>query len=140
MSESRATRFKLDLPGFELEIAGEQRFVEDLYRQISQELIPLVLPAQRDENGLEDTAVIRAPHLGYTWVYGVTDFYSKVYAVSDAELASGLLGAYLKPSRLRRIYVARDHNDLFTQLAGEQKTLWAEFTPAGRERFQRDGG
>jgi hypothetical protein len=136
MSDDRLTRFKLDLPGFELEITGEQRCVEDLYRQISQDLIPLVQPRAPGPDGLEDTAVIRA-HTGYTWVYGVTDYYSKVYAVADAELAAGLLGSHIQPSRLRRIYVARDDDDLFTKLAGEQKTLWAEFTPAGRARFQR---
>ena len=138
MSDHKSpTRFSLDLPGFELEITGDRAFVEELYHRVSQDVLPLVFHDHTDEQA----TVVKAsptgePAAGYTWVYGVTQYYNKVYAVSDEELRTGVLGPFVVPSRLRRIYVDRDDSDLFTSLAGSQKTLWAEFTPEGRDRFQ----
>jgi hypothetical protein len=129
------TRFTLDLPGFQLDISGDRAFVEELYHRVSLDILPLIFPNHPAPRSPARAQAARRAK-GYTWVYGVTQYYSKVYAVSDDELRAGLLGPYLDPGQVRRIYVARDDHDLFTSLAGGQKTLWAEFTAEGRSRFQ----
>jgi hypothetical protein len=127
------TRFQIQLPGFELSIAGERADVERLYHLVSQDIVPLLSPGRQP---LTPAKAPRQPPT-YTWVYSCTDFYSKVYAVDDEQLRAGLLGRFVDPKRLRRIYVARDDSDLFTRLAGTQTTLWAEFTESGRRHFQQ---
>jgi hypothetical protein len=132
------TRFNLELPGLRINISGEKAFVEELYYALSHDLLPLFLAGQGatptptpqptpNETSDKDT---------YSWVYRCSEFFNKVYAVNDQQLRAGILGSCVDPRRIRRVYVARDDRDLFTSLAGTHKSLWAEFTQEGVDRFQ----
>jgi hypothetical protein len=39
---SEHTRFRLNLPNFSIELAGERSFVEELYRKVYRDLLPLI--------------------------------------------------------------------------------------------------
>ena len=129
------TRFNLDLPGFSLTISGDKVFVEDVYRRVSQDILPVVFPAPGSPMVRPTGSQPKKSTPTFTWVYGVTQYYNKVYAVDDNELRRSILGPFILPTQIKRIYVDRDDSDLFTSLTGSQKTLWAEFTPEGKEKF-----
>ncbi len=75
----------------------------------------------------------------YTWLYVCTDFYNKVYAVENDALRQGLLGRYVDPTAVSRVQLDRD-DALGERIGGKPKTLWSEFTEAGRLQFQRQTG
>lgn len=39
---SEHTRFRLNLPGFSIELAGERTFVEELYKKVYRDLLPII--------------------------------------------------------------------------------------------------
>lgn len=129
MGVDTRTQFRLDLPGLEIEISGDKRFVEDLFGRISHDLLP-VLTGQPDQE-LPGTE----PSQSYTWIYGCTEYFNKVYAVRDTQINASILGGCIRTAKLRRIYLDQEEGPLFPALAQGQQTLWAEFTEEGREHL-----
>lgn len=137
MSEERnRTRFRIELPGLEVSISGDRAFVEDLFKEISADLLPALTGQVGSHAGLTPLDLPTVGETSYTWVYGCSPLYSKVYAVRDAHIRAGLLGGAVDPAQLRRIYIDGVESELFAAIAGGQQTLWAEFTDEGKERFQ----
>ena len=134
--EQNRIRFRLDLPGLEVKISGERGFVEDLFQEISADLVPALTGQGLAYAGMTPLDLPTVGSASYTWVYGCSPLYSKVYAVRDSHIRGGLLGGVINPALLRRIYIGGVKGELFTAIAGGQQTLWAEFTDEGKERFQ----
>ncbi|MBN1944229.1 MAG: hypothetical protein JW797_01080 [Bradymonadales bacterium] len=131
------TRFHLELPDFELSLSGDRASVEELYRLISHDLLPVLLSGGSDPIAPGATQNMEGmAGSGFTWVYGCTTYYNKVYAVDDAQLRNSLLGPCLQLGRIRRIYLDSEESELCSTLCGGAVTLWAEFTDEGRERFR----
>ena len=137
MSEDQnRTSFRIELPGLEVSISGDRAFVEDIFQEISADLLPALTGQGRVHAGLTPLDLPVVDESSYTWVYGCSPLYSKVYAVRDTHIRAGLLGGAIDSAQLRRIYVDGVESELFAAIAGGQQTLWAEFTDEGKERFQ----
>jgi len=129
MGQDTRTQFRLDLPGLEIDISGDKRFVEDLFGRISHDLLPILTgQGNQPAPGMESSE-------SYTWVYGCTEYFNKVYAVRDAQIEASILGRCVAPGKIGRIYLDREEGPLFPALAQGQQTLWAEFTEEGREHL-----
>ncbi len=140
----RITRFRLELPGLTMELAGEKKVVESLYQSISADLLPVLFPSRSP--GAPAVKAAPAPpqaaghRADYTWLYVCTTYYNKVYAVENTELASGALGECLDIGRLSRVYLDDVPEGMVTTLAPHPRTLWSEFTEEGRRRFRTKQG
>ncbi|MEL6179521.1 MAG: hypothetical protein AAFS10_11230 [Myxococcota bacterium] len=139
------TLFRLNLPGFTIELKGERTYVEDLYRSICRDLEPMMTAAARGKP-------IRLPELPepvaespesrseptrrrsrYIWVYLCTSLFNKVYVVENPTIEYTAIGRFIDVDRIRRIYLDRvTDGGIFHSFTHNNKTLWAEFTHEGR--------
>ena len=154
MSDKEHTRFRLNLPHFSIELSGDREFVEELYRKVYRDLLPLIeagansgatipvtqsAPAQTSASTIPagPEASSKLPRNDYTWIYNCTPHYNKVYVVENQLIWHTYYGRILDPRRLRRIYVDRERKSkLFHELAAGNRTLWAEITPEGRRMIE----
>ena len=142
------TRFRLNLPNILIELTGERDFVEELYRQVSRDLLPLYesqppkpLPSAPElpAKAAHKADVSKAPHKRFTWIYACTDLFHKVYVVENPTIDRSIIGRWIDARNIRRLYLNREDEKLIDSLAGSNKTLWAEFTEAGREFLRKSG-
>lgn len=136
------TQFKLDLPGMSLKISGDRAFVESLFREVSRDLLRVLQPpVETIHSGPTpvDLPVVDGDPRGvdFTWVYGCTPLFNKVYAVDDVDIRLSPLGTSLDPTRLRRIFIDSGAEAIFATLAAGRQTLWAEYTEEGRQTISR---
>ena len=139
MSEQEYTRFRLNLSHFSVELAGEKTFVEELYRKVYRDLLPLMANPQPSQEQIDPSPQEPKsfPRLDYTWIYSCSHHYNKVYVIENSVIAKSIFGHTLDPQRLRRVYVDREHQGrLFKELAAGNRTLWAEITPEGRRMIE----
>ncbi|OIP41857.1 MAG: hypothetical protein AUK47_05750 [Deltaproteobacteria bacterium CG2_30_63_29] len=138
MEEKEYTKFRLNLQQFSVELAGEKTFVEELYRKVYRDLLPLLstpepTPKEIDPAPAEPASYAR---LDYTWVYKCTPHYNKVYVIENGVVTHSVFGRYVDPRRLRRIYLDHTKPPLFSELSSGNRTLWAEITPEGRRMIE----
>ena len=136
------TRFRLNLPGFTVELEGQRTFVEDLYRTISRDLEPMLkaassgqpitLPELSPESEGTVSTNRRSSHI---WVYFCTTLFNKVYVMENNTVEATLLGRFIDVDRIRRIYIddIPKNSSVFSNNFHNNRTLWAEFTDEGRE-------
>ncbi|MDX9719950.1 MAG: hypothetical protein RBU37_04320 [Myxococcota bacterium] len=138
MDDSNYTRFRLNLAQFSVELAGEKNFVEELYRKVYRDLLPLINTPKPGPEAITPQPVDNKANPGqdYTWIYSCTPHYNKVYVVENSVLVHSIFGRHLDPRRLRRIYLDRANSPLFRDLASGNRTLWAEITPEGRRMIE----
>lgn len=144
------TRFRLNLPGFTIELEGERTFVEDLYRSICRDIEPMMTAAARGkpirlpelpEPGNEARSGHIARRSRYIWVYLCTALFNKVYVVENSAIEHIALGRFIDVDRIRRVYLDRvDDGELFKAFTHDNKTLWAEFTHEGRALLRETVG
>lgn len=157
MSKPEYTRFRLNLPQFSIEISGEKTFVEELYRKVQADLLPLLenpgkaaqIHAQSSSPSVASMAQSggrggppaidesNVPRMDYTWIYSCTTHYNKVYVVENRVINHSIFGRYIDARRVRRIYIDRDKTRLFKELSSGTNTLWAEITPEGRKMIEQ---
>ena len=138
MDEKEYTRFRLNLPEFSVELAGEKEFVEELYRKVYRDLLPL-LSSSAPTQAVIDPAPVEPeshPRHDYTWIYSCTPHYNKVYVAENSVLTHSVVGHYLDPRRIRRVYLDRKRSQLFSEFSEGNRTLWAEITPEGRRMIE----
>lgn len=137
----KTTRFRLNLPGFTVELQGQRTFVEDLYRKISRDLAPMLAAAAEGrpiKTPMANAATAAQPQNmptrrnGYTWMYFCSHLFNKVYVVENAAVEATPLGRFIDLDRVRRIYVDAERGTVFDSLTDDNRTLWAEFTEEGR--------
>ncbi len=140
MSDGNYTRFRLNLQFFTIELAGEKTFVEELYRKVYRDLLPLLNTPKPTEAAI-DPKPEESPskaRLEYTWIYSCTPHYNKVYVVENAIMTHSIFGRVLNPKSIRRIYIERNPESahLFREVSAGNRTLWAEITPEGRRMIE----
>jgi len=138
VSEEEYTKFRLNLAQFDIELAGEKTFVEELYRKVYRDLLPLLStasPSAEDVDPKPQEPSAAARH-DYTWIYNCTPHYNKVYVVENAVINHSVFGRIIDPRRLRRMYIDRTKLPVFKELASGNRTLWAEITPEGRRMIE----
>jgi hypothetical protein len=162
---SEHTRFRLNLPNFSIELAGERTFVEELYKKVYRDLLPLIEAGVQPQAApgadgqaaggkqaafaqtMPITVAAPPPHGApdpntmhrndYTWIYNCTPHYNKVYVVENDVIVHSFYGRVLDPQCIRRIYIDRESKSaLFKPLAAGNRTLWAEITPEGRRMIE----
>jgi len=143
MTTPRRTRFVINLPGLNAELEGDRKFVEDLYHKIVKDVGPIIAAtadrrAKASTPRKDDTDEREGPRGGYTWVYLVTELFNKVYVVDNTAVENTVLGRFLDADRVRRIYLNAEKTAQLTGLTSGSRTLWAEFTDAGRAMLRRN--
>lgn len=144
MTAPKRTRFLINLPGFNAELEGERTYVEDLYHKIVKDVGPIIAATQGPKSrprpvADDDTGERNGPRGGYTWVYLVTELFNKVYVVDNGTVDSTALGRFIDVDRVRRIYLKTEKTAQLTGLTAGSRTLWAEFTEAGKAMLRRTG-
>lgn len=130
MSDDETSRFEFNCHGVRVEIAGERRYVEQMYQALMADIEVARQAAgqqkQAEDLGLDDQIV---------WVQRCTDMMRKIYMASPDDLAVTPLARALDLELLDTVYIDKPVFDqLLTRLANE-RTLWAELTEAGREKI-----
>ena len=123
MSDPDHTRCRLHTPDLLAEITGPRGLVEEVYRDITEDL------ARLDEPHGEPAERARRHPL---WAYLGTTHLNKVYAVESSALTTSPLGRFVDSDRVRRLYAHERRALAFAGLDHDTHTLWAEFTPQGR--------
>lgn len=137
---SKTTRFRLNLPHIDIELSGERNFVEDLYQRVSKDLLPIYQQNvdKKEASKAKSKAVDKgAPHELYTWIYACTDLFHKVYVVENHLVETSIIGKWINSSRVRRLYLDQEDERIISAVSGDNKTLWAEFTDAGRDFLRK---
>lgn len=143
MSNDEYTKFRLNLSQFSVELAGEKTFVEELYRKVYRDLLPLLSTSQPTPKAIDPKPAEPRSYsrLDYTWIYACTPHYNKVYVVENSVITHSIFGRVLDPQRLRRVYLDKPKGGrLFSELSAGNRTLWAEITPEGRRMIEEAAG
>ncbi|MFU8802338.1 MAG: hypothetical protein ACNA8W_00875 [Bradymonadaceae bacterium] len=130
--EEGRTHFNFDFGGITLELSGDRRFVEKLYRRVMKDVEYVRAGHHEVAKHTEE----EAPTLqNAVWVHRCSEMMRKIYMTTQAEVGQSILAGCITPDLMGVVYVDKGVMDrVFPELEKGQ-TLWAEFTPAGRERI-----
>jgi len=147
MSEEKTTHFQFNLEGIELEISGEQSFVELMYRRIMRDIEEArSLPASGSSKVSRATqplpaapkAVkqVRKESRPVIWVHRCTEMMHKIYMSSPEDIARAPLFRSLESDWISVIYTNEHAITHVIPNVEAGHTLWAELTDAGRARIK----
>ncbi len=164
MSSQDMTRFKLTLHGIGLELEGERDFVEEMYRNIMND-IEVARARQRagQPSGLESTSQREHAHSGASstdrtqefvrskhaprdyaadrviWLHRCSELVHKIYMTNTKDLAKVNPFRALNQAHVRTVYVQDKLLSSIMPQYDRGQTLWAELTRAGRKRIAEAG-
>jgi hypothetical protein len=111
---------KLELLGLSIEASGPKKFVEEMFRRVTQDL-----GGNTEPNPRRNTSK-------HVWVYLRGTHCHKVYLSDVRTLERHPLGRFVDPDRIRRFYTGSEDAAAFAGFVSHDETLWAEFTDEGR--------
>lgn len=134
MADDDETRFRVDFGGIVLELVGERAFVEQMYRQVMEDVEEARRQAQIEAGRVEKPEPIESKK-PTVWVHRCGTLMRKIYMASRDDIAASPIGGEFEMTELNNVYVDREaFTDCFEDLEGGH-TLWAEFTEDGREKI-----
>ncbi len=128
------TRFHFDFGGITLELSGKRPFVERMYRRVMEDVEKMrrKVRAEKDSDG---EVVVKPVSRPSVWVHRCSDMMRKIYMVSHEDIVASALGTAFEMKQVKNVYISKGvFQDFFPALENGQ-TLWAEFTPVGREKI-----
>lgn len=135
MDDKKTTRFHFDFGGIELELRGEKEFVQSMYREILRDVEKARGEVQDELHKKRSHSDERRPREPSIWVHRATSVMRKIYLLPPDEIRVTAIGQVLKLGEVKSIYIDKEvFADFFPEM-DKGKTLWAEFTPEGRERI-----
>lgn len=149
MTEEDLTHFHFDFGGITLELSGERHFVEKMYRQVMKDVeaaraMPAALPTppaasqggpfhggEASETKSED------PHSMHQaiWVHRCSEMIRKIYMTTQHEINKSIIGRCIDPRAIGVLFVDKGVLEKILLDLDKGQTLWAEFTPAGRQKI-----
>ncbi len=133
MAYDEKTQFRFDFGGIKLEVAGDRSFVEEIYRQVMEDV-----KEARRRNAADDAAGVRRvtkddEEKESVWVHRAGDMMRKIYMISRQDLQPMMLSRVVDPKAVDNIYVEKGaFEKIFPDLENGY-TLWAEFTATGKK-------
>lgn len=127
MSSEETVRFQFDFRGVQVEIAGDRRFVDQMYQELMRDIEAARLGAseREDELKLPDDE-------GLVWVHRCSEMMRKIYMATADDIGFTLLSNTLDARQLSSIYVDKRVFDRFMPKIANERTLWAELTEEGK--------
>ncbi|MBA2661414.1 MAG: hypothetical protein H0U74_03915 [Bradymonadaceae bacterium] len=135
--EEDFTHFQFDFGGISLELSGERAFVEQMYRQIMNdvELVRTGRHRAPETVPVGAATVARAPEPQVLWIHRCSEMMRKIYMATTDDIDETFLAKVLNSAHIGVLYIDKGimHNTLSNLEKGN--TLWAEFTEAGRQKL-----
>ncbi len=140
MSDENSTHFQFALAGIELEISGDRKFVERMYRTIMHDIelarkgeTPKGPPPEVQEERRREQ--IDKKKREVVWVHRCSEMMHKIYMSSPTEIARSPLLRAFDTSKLGVVYAEKALVGMVLPKTERGQTLWAELTEAGRRRI-----
>ena len=136
MSDENSTQFQFRLGGIELEISGDQAFVEKMYSRVMRDIetarkhvmgAPAPSVAKSDPRAAAEGKIL--------WVHRCSPMMHKIYMSSPAELAKSPIFRLIDASNVSIVFADRSVFDRLLPSVEKGATLWAELTERGRQRI-----
>ncbi len=141
MGDDERTEFRFDFGGIQLELCGDRQFVEEMYRQVMEDVeearrrlgSEVVKGPAEAESGARDKGAGRKGQS--LWVHRTSRLMRKIYMVSRQQIDEWPLGDAIDVEELSNIYVDKDVFKTIFPTITEGRTLWAEFTSVGKQKI-----
>lgn len=138
----KKTQFRLNLNGIVLDLEGDRAFVEEMYKEIMRDIEEAKRRNERvNQTPAERKRAKRKPKQeSVLWIHRCSPLVHKIYMASPDDLEESPILSHIDHTKLGTLYI--DHallSKLMPQFDRGQ-TLWAELTPAGRERIANAQG
>lgn len=135
MSSGETTHFRFNLHGLDVEISGDIRFVDQMYREVMSDI-------QSFRTSIEAAAHSdRSPHAEPAetpiWIHRCSEMMRKIYMTNAQTMRQTMLAPLLDLTLLRTIYIDKSVFDAFRPVLADESTLWAELTDEGRRTIQQ---
>lgn len=144
MTDEDLTHFHFDFGGITLELSGERQFVEKMYRQVMKDVeaaraAGALSPISQEASEVSEVseAKFEDPHGMHqaVWVHRCSEMMRKIYMTTQHEINKTIVGRCIDPRAVGVLFVDKGVLEkVFPELEKGQ-TLWAEFTPAGRQKI-----
>ena len=137
------TQFRLNLNGISLELEGDRAFVEEMYRQIMRDIeeakrrnqAAAKPAASRAKAKAGEAAARKARRDAVVWIHRCSELVHKIYMTSPEELGEVGQLTFLDPERVATLYIQDRLLPKLMPQFDKGQTLWAELTPAGRQKI-----
>lgn len=133
MSESKSTRFQFNFAGVEIEIQGNQEFVNKMYRKILADVEQARVVENLESEGVD----IVDPTDGslsknIIWIHKCSQMMNKIYMSTHNDLKNQPILDALDLHGVGVIYCDRNSISNILPKREEGHTLWAELTTQGK--------
>jgi hypothetical protein len=135
MSADETIRFQFNFRGVEIEISGEDEFVDEMYRELMRDIQAArqCLDEPEEEVAPPDAAPEDLP----VWIHRCSEMMRKIYMTNAESMQGSILARVLDFSLLRTLYVDKYVFDSFLPTLAGEHTLWAELTDEGRRTIDK---
>lgn len=135
MSAGETTHFRFNLHGLEVEISGNIRFVDQMYREVMSDIQSMRTAM---ETAAQSTSSPQAaPAETPIWIHRCSEMMRKIYMTNAQTMRQTMLAPLLDLTVLRTIYIDKSVFDAFLPALADENTLWAELTDEGRRTIQQ---
>ena len=129
------SHFQFECEGIRVEISGDERFVEKMYRQIMRDIDA----ARPDDESIQSRRPrAQTPHDQVVWLVRAGEMMRRIYMTETRNLQDSPVTRLLDAERIGTLYADKETFErLFPDIQRREETLWAELTDEGRRRIGR---
>ncbi len=140
--DDESLRFRFECEGIEVELEGDNQFVERMYRKLMRDIDTARRSAEpSDESQSTDDAPpssdTDAPlQRGVVWLIRCSDMMRRVYMLDPIHFQRSALDNCLDSDRVASLYVDRDTMKAhLSDIVDQHRTLWARLTETGHDQL-----
>jgi hypothetical protein len=137
MSDDERMRFRFECEGIEVELVGDDPFVERMYRRLMRDIDAARGSDASPDDLAADGGQSDDPREGnVVWLIRCSDMMRRVYMIDPMHFQNSMLEGCLDASRIASLYVDRDAMETFLpDIVDQHRTLWAELTETGHSEL-----
>lgn len=138
MSDDERTRFRFECEGIEVELAGDDAFVERMYRRLMRDIDAARGPDAPDASDPgEAEPAPDDPREGHVvWLIRCDDMMRRVYMIDPMHFRDSILDRCLDDGGIDSLYIERDTmKEFLPDIVDQHRTLWAELTETGHDKI-----
>ena len=132
------SHFQFECEGIEVEISGDWRYVEKMYRRIMRDIDAARPREESIQSQGPEGPRTKTPSDHVVWIVRFDPMMRRIYMTESKDMQASAVTRRLDPERIGTLYVEKEtFKELFPHIHQREETLWAELTEEGRRRISQ---
>ncbi|WP_133622040.1 hypothetical protein [Bradymonas sediminis] len=137
MGADESIRFEFSFHGINIELSGESKFVDTLYRELMRDIEAARQTLDKEEEQAEVKASAASIEHTPVWVHRCSEMMRKVYMSNVSEMKRSPVGKTLDYQAVRTFYTDDKAFRAFFPKLADNRTMWAELTDEGQRTIRK---